>query len=132
MDVVIPIHARLSVTAAWFIAAVGVWALVQRIRNQPLSASWYGALVVGEVLLIVQALLGVLLYMQGYGGALPRPFMHILYGVVSLITIPAAYSYFGSLEDEKVKALAMAAACAFLWGIILRASYVAESVPPGP
>ena len=75
--------------------------------------------------------LGIYLYSQGTGAALPRPFLHILYGIVSIITLPAAYGYFNTLEDEKVKALAMAAACFFLWGIILRAGYVAQFAPPG-
>lgn len=127
----IEVHARLSETATLFIGFIGVWAFFFRIRNRPLDSSWYGAAVIGELLLVAQALLGAWLYYgMALGGALPRPFMHILYGVVSVVTIPAAQSYFGQLEDEKVKAVAMAAACIFLWGIILRASQVATY--PGP
>jgi hypothetical protein len=125
MASVIFVHSRLAVTATWFILFLGIWALFQRIRGQPLGGSWYGALVVGEVLLILQAGLGVYLYTQGLSAALPRPFMHILYGIVSVITLPAAQSYFGSLDDENTKTIAMAVACAFLYGIILRAGSVA-------
>ena len=57
--------------------------------------------------------------------------MHILYGIVAVLTLPAAHSYFSQLEDEKVKTLAMAAACFFLWGIVLRASQVAQYAGPG-
>ena len=125
------IHARLSDTATLFIAVIGFWALDLRIRNRPLDSSWFGAAVVAEALLIVQFLLGVYLYLgAGLGAMLPRPFMHILYGVVAILTLPAAYGYFGNLEDEKVKALAMGATALFLWGIILRASQVASY--PGP
>ncbi len=67
---------------------------------------------------------------MGVGATLPRPFMHILYGIGAVITLPAAQSYFGQLEDEKVKALAMAAVCFFLWGIVLRASHVAQYAGP--
>jgi len=128
----IEIHARLTDTSTLFIGFIGIWALFYRFRSYPLNASWYGAALIGELLLVAQALIGVYLYYGlNLGAALPRPFMHILYGIVAIITIPAAQSYFGQLEDEKVKALAMAATCIFLWGILLRASQVAYYPGPG-
>ena len=129
---IVEIHTRLSNTATLFVAVLGVWALFLRFRSRPLDGNWFGAAMIGELLLVAQSLLGVYLYyVVGLGAALPRPFMHILYGVVSLVTLPAAQSYFGQLEDEKVKALAMAAVCFFLWGIVLRASHVAQYAGPG-
>ncbi len=126
----VEIHTRLSSTATLFTAALALWALFLRFRSKPLDGNWLGAAVIGEVVLLAQSLLGLYLYLQGDGAALPRPFLHILYGIVSIITLPAAYGYFNTLEDENVKTLAMAAACIFLWGIILRAGYVAEFAPP--
>lgn len=121
------IHTRLADSATIFIAVLGIWALLSRLRARPLDSNWYGAAMIGELLLVAQVLVGVYLYYGiGLGVALPRPFMHILYGIVAIITLPAAQSYFGQLEDEKVKALAMAAVCFFLWGIVLRASHVAQ------
>lgn len=124
------IHDRLADTAGLFIAALGVWALVLRLRGRPLDSNWFGAAVIGEVLIILQGLLGGWLYLQGLGVVLPRPFMHILYGVVAVVTLPAAYGYFGGLEDENVKTLAMAFVCLFLWGILARAGAVASYPMP--
>lgn len=124
------IHAGLANTAVLFVAAIGIWALILRFTAQPLGASWFGAAVVGELLLLAQGLIGGLLYLQGNGTALARPFIHILYGLVAVITLPAAYSYFGHLEDEKIKTLAMAAVCLFLWGVLLRADTVANYGAP--
>ena len=124
------IHAGLANTAALFLAAIGLWALYQRIRSKPLGSNWFGAMVIAEVLLLIQSAIGTILYFQGFGAALPRPFIHILYGVVSIITLPAAYGYFGSLEDENVTSLAMAVTSLFLWGIVLRATSVAHYLPP--
>ena len=126
----VEIHAGLANTAVMFVAALGIWALVLRFRSQPLDRSWFGAAMIGELIIVTEALLGGLLYMQGLSSALPRPFMHILYGIVALICLPAAQSYFGNLEDENVKTLAMAATCAFLWGILLRVGYVAQHAGP--
>jgi hypothetical protein len=127
----IEIHARLTDTATLFIGFIGLWALYFRFRGRPLDPSWYGAALIAELLLVAQVLLGVYLYYGlGLGAALPRPFMHILYGIVAVLTIPAAQSYFGQLEDENVKTVAMAAACIFLWGILLRAAQVAYYAGP--
>ncbi len=126
------IHAGLANTAVLFTAALGIWALALRLTSRPLGSSWYGAAVVGEVVLVLQGLIGALLYLQGLDAALARPFMHILYGAVAVVTLPAAYGYFGNMEDEKIKALAMAFTCFFLWGILLRASNVAQYVGPIP
>lgn len=125
------IHERLAVTASWFTLIVGIWALYKWIRNRPLDPSWFGAVVVAELLLLVQGLLGAWLYLgMGLGSALPRPFMHILYGIVALVTIPAAWGYFGNLPEERVKALAMAFTLIFLWGIVQRSTGTALYMPP--
>ncbi len=126
----VEIHGGLANSAVLFIAVLALWALVLRFMSKPLNSTWFGAAMIGEILIIAEGALGGVLYLQGHDAALPRPFMHILYGVVAVICLPAAQSYFGNLEDENVKTLAMAATCAFLWGILLRASFVAEFAGP--
>jgi len=83
-----------------------------------------GMELVGELLLLAQFGVGWILWFQGMGTVLPRAWIHILYGVVAIITLPAAYLYFSKIQDPKVQTIAMAVACAFLWGIVLRASQV--------
>ena len=125
------IHARLTDTATLFIAVVGLWALYLRIRSRPLDGNWIGAAVIGELLLIGQALLGTYLSLfMGLGVVLQRPFLHILYGIVAVITLPAAYGYFGQLEDENTKSVAMFVTCLFLWGILLPAAQSAYFPAP--
>ncbi len=121
------VHAQLADTASLFIGVLAVWALILRIRGRELTGAWFGTAVIGELLIIAQGLLGGYLYMVGLSALLTRPLIHILYGVIAVITLPAAYGYFGHLEDEQTKSLAMALVCAFLWGILQRASYVAHT-----
>jgi hypothetical protein len=64
------------------------------------------------------------LWFQGYGAVLPRAWIHILYGAVAVITLPAAYTYFSTIKENRVQTLAMFAVCAFLWGIVARAGQV--------
>jgi hypothetical protein len=117
------IHKGLANSASLFLAVVAIWALIQFLRSRPLGASWFGAAVVVELLLFVQFLVGGILWFQGFQAG-PRPWIHILYGAVAVVTLPAAYSYFSRIEDSKVQALAMALTCAFLWGIVQRAGQV--------
>lgn len=123
------LHDGLANAAMMFAAIIGVWALFLRLRSRTLDGAWYGAAVICELLILAQAAIGVLMYIQGLGAVLPRPFMHILYGIVAVVTLPAAYSYMVNLEDENVKTLLMALVCLFLWGILQRAASVAQYMP---
>ena len=86
------IHAGLANTASLFVAILAIWALLLAIRSRPLDGGWLGAAVIGELLLVAQFSLGWVLWFQGYGAALPRAWIHILYGAVAVITLPAAYT----------------------------------------
>ncbi|MEZ4675543.1 MAG: hypothetical protein R2932_15030 [Caldilineaceae bacterium] len=70
----IEIHARLANTATLFIGFLAMWAMYLRFRSRPLNSSWFGATLIGELLLVAQGLLGAYLYYGlGLGVALPRP-----------------------------------------------------------
>lgn len=118
------IHAGLANTASLFVAILSIWALFLAIRNRALDGGWLGAAVIGELLLVAQFALGWVLWFQGYGAVLPRAWIHILYGAVAVITLPAAYAYFSTIKENRVQTLAMFAVCAFLWGIVARAGQV--------
>lgn len=119
------VHAGLARTGVYFFIALGVWAIVQRIRSQPLDGNWYGAAAVGELLMVAQFILGFVLYSQGLGENLSRAFVHILYACVAVITLPAAYLYLSRLDDENVKSILMAIVCFFLMEVVIRAGVVA-------
>ncbi len=119
------IHRGLAQTGIYFFIALGVWAVWFRIRSRPLDGSWYGAAVIGELLMITEFLLGWVLYGQGLGGNLPRAFVHILYATVAVITLPAAYLYLSRLQDENVKTVLFAIVCFFLMEVVIRARVVA-------
>lgn len=119
------IHIGLAQSATLFMIALGVWAIFLRFRSRPLDGSWYGALAVGEILMVVQFALGWILYGQGLGDNLPRAFVHILYGAVAVITLPAAYAYLSKLEEENTKTILFAIVCFFLMEVVIRARDVA-------
>ncbi|MCS6828598.1 MAG: hypothetical protein NZ553_18435 [Caldilinea sp.] len=120
----VEIHRGLANACTMFIAVLGIWAFFLRVRSRPLDGSWFGAAVIGELLLLAQFCVGWILWFQGLSVVLPRAWIHVLYGVVAVITLPAAYAYFSRISDARVQTLAMALTCLFLWGILLRATQV--------
>lgn len=118
------IHVGLSRACLILTAVTGLWALWSGIRNQPLSGSWTGTAIVCELLLVGQVLVGVWLWFftDWY---LPRPFLHVLYGIVVIISMPAAWGWLGRQQEERARALGMAAACIFVVFALLRAVQVA-------
>ena len=113
------LHARLANTALFFCIAVMVWSFYLYFRRKELDSSYFGAVVICELLFVVQAVLGVILYVQGLGGLIR--WVHILYGILALISIPAVYAFTRG-RNTYYEALLYALTMAFLVGVIIRAN----------
>jgi heme A synthase len=114
------IHGRLATTALIFIAVLALWGFWRYVRKMGLDANYFGAVVIGELVILAQGALGAFMWLSGLrpgqGG------MHILYGIVAALAIPAVYAYTKekSLEPRR-EALLYAAVLLFLAGILFRA-----------
>lgn len=117
-------HQGLSRASLIFTALVGLWSLYHALRNEPLSGQLQGALALCEMLILAQVLTGIALA-AGSGWSLPRPFLHFLYGAVSLIALPAMYAYASPRADPRALTYGMAAASVFLFFALWRAVQVA-------
>jgi hypothetical protein len=73
-----------------YMVIVGLWGLYDFMRRRDVNESYWGALVIGELLIIAQGLVGGLLWYQGNQ---PTRGVHILYGVVTALGIPAVYVF---------------------------------------
>lgn len=115
-------HARLGNSALLFMVVAGVWGLWRWRRHQSVNSSYRGLLLVGEILLVVQALVGVYMWLfMNRDAVLVRPTMHILYGILTVIALPAAFSFAsGKIDGEREQAL-YAFLCLFLAGLVWRA-----------
>jgi hypothetical protein len=114
----IEVHGRLASTGFYYALILALWGLWRFFRKQGMDSSYSGALVIGEVLFLIQAALGAYLWISGVGH-LGRG-IHILYGVVSLLVIPGVFLYTRGDEKRRVM-LVYGAALLFLVGIIFRA-----------
>ncbi|MFC1878845.1 hypothetical protein ACFLZW_02920 [Chloroflexota bacterium] len=114
----VEVHGRLATTAMLFIIIMMLWGLWRFIRRQGVDGNFRGALAVAEILLLVQGALGSFLYISGTG-ALERGYVHILYGVVGALAIPAIFLY--TREDEnRLSVLVYVAVLLFLVGVLFR------------
>jgi hypothetical protein len=84
------VHGRLSTAVVLYVVILGGWGILNFIRHREVSEGYWGGLMVGELLIIAQGLLGGLLWAQGHR---PDRGIHILYGVVTAMGIPAVYVY---------------------------------------
>ena len=112
------LHTRLVVTILLFFGALAIWGFVSYLRGQRISGSYKGALAIGELLMLAEFMVGVLLLL---GGAQPaRLSIHILYGIVAIIGLPGAFAYTRG-RDDRWELLIYVTVCLFLCGIALRA-----------
>jgi hypothetical protein len=83
------------------------------------SPSYTGALLIGEALLILQGLLGVVIVLSS-PFPVPRDPMHLLYGIASVVALPLAFSYLKGRTDRRAQ-LVLALVALFTFGLAVRA-----------
>lgn len=111
------IHDRLASAAVLFTAVCAAWGIIGYLRNQPISSNYWGTLAIAEVLMVLQAIIGVVLWIQG---ARPdRDIVHLLYGATAVISLPAAYVYTNGKDDRPYNLL-YGVVSLWLVGIALR------------
>ncbi|MBK7897217.1 MAG: hypothetical protein IPJ90_20490 [Anaerolineaceae bacterium] len=120
MGFVVILHEGLSNMSWMFFLALGLWGLVRAIRVLPVDGSYLGAVAIGQGLLWVQSVIGVILWINGRLAALSRPEVHILYGAFVMIFLP--FIYFTALrgDDSNRGQWVLAFSTLFMFGVVLR------------
>ena len=113
------IHARLATTALVFSAICVAWGLLNFVRKQPVTGSYWGALVILELLSITQVVIGLLVFFSVGSDNLARPIVHALYGATLILSLPAAYVY-SKGKDTRNENLIYALVCLWLVFIVER------------
>ena len=118
MDTIIIFHSRFANTVWLYLLILGLWSLWRAIRGQDVSGNFLGALVIGQVLIVVQAVLGGLLYIDGRGGNINEPAIHILYSAFSLVFLPFVFLYWLRGDDSNRAQWVLTFAVLFQFGTI--------------
>ncbi len=117
MDLV-PIHGFVATAVNIFTLLITLYAALNYFRRQELGGDFWGAVAIGEGLIAVQALLGIILLIEG---KVPAQWVHILYGVVTAATWPVLYTYTRGKQPPAREALIWMIVSAILFGVTLRA-----------
>lgn len=118
------VHGRLANTAMIYCILMAAWGLFRFFRRQGVSGSYFGAIVIAEILLAIQGLLGLILW---FGAATYRPgWVHWLYGIVLLLGAPLVYAYTKG-RQERPEMLLYGVAFVIMIALVLRAMVTAAA-----
>jgi len=111
------LHDRLANTVMLFFLFVGLWGLFEYFRGGVLGGNIAGALIIGQVLVAVQVLLGVALLADGFR---PGQSVHYLYGATAILIMPFAWSYMRE-RNPREGLLMYSLVALFIFGVAIRA-----------
>lgn len=110
-------HGRLANTVLLYIIILCLWGFWRVIRKENISGSFWGSLVIAEILILAQGALGAYLWLIALRPE--RGGMHVLYGIVGVLGLPAVY-VFTKGRDGRREMLLYALILFFNSGIFLR------------
>src|SRR5260221_9262924 len=84
------IHGALANACLIFSLIIAGYGFLLYFTQRAIDANFWGTVAAGELLFLAQGVVGVLLYASGLRPS--RDLVHILYGIVLLITLPGTYS----------------------------------------
>ncbi len=118
MESIIILHSRFSNTVWLYLLILGIWSLWRAFRGEGLSGGFMGALVIGQILIYIQAILGGILWFGGYGSNLTSPAIHYLYAGFSLVFLPFVFLYWLRGDDSNRGQWVMSFAVLFQFGTL--------------
>jgi uncharacterized membrane protein YiaA len=116
MDVVLSLHGRVAYALVLYYTLVGLWAIVQGIRDRGPDRTLSGAIAVATIAAVVQGVLGLLVLV--FRGA-PADTVHMLYGVALALAMPLA----GTVVRDRTprgQSIALGIAALFTAGLAIR------------
>lgn len=117
MEFVGELHRIISLSTVLFLGFLGIWGFFRAVRRNSVDGSYMGALVIGELLIAFQAILGLILVL---GGERPGRIVHFIYGVFAVVALPGLFAYLKG-DDSNQSQWYYAIATLFLAGVAIRA-----------
>jgi heme A synthase len=92
MDFIFTLHRGLTNMAVLYFLVLGVWGMFRAVRGRDVNGSYLGALVVAQVLLVANVIIGGVLWLDGRSATMVRFDVHALYGGFVLVFLPFVYA----------------------------------------
>ena len=115
---IVTIHGLLSNSILLYIIILTLWGLWLLLRKEGVVGSYWGSLVIAEILILIQGALGIFMWLISLRPE--RGGMHVLYGVVGALGIPAVY-VFTKGQGGRREMILYTLVMIFNTGILLRA-----------
>ncbi len=112
------LHERVGNAVPLYMALLGMLSFINYFRGQGVDGGMLGAIIIGEIMMLVMAVLGITLFI-----ALNRInslSIHFLYGSLSVIFLPGLWLYTQGVTDRRAS-LIWGVAGIFMMGLTLRA-----------
>ena len=110
------LHGRVAYALVLYYAFVGLWGIVQGVRDRGPNASFRGAIAVATIAAAGQGGLGLLVLL--FSGA-PREALHILYGLAVVVAMPLAATLVRD-RTPRGQSVALGLAALFTAGLAIR------------
>ncbi|MBI5878542.1 MAG: hypothetical protein HZB53_12910 [Chloroflexi bacterium] len=119
-----PIHRQLAISGILYMGAAGLIGITMWVRRKPQDANYRGILSIGWVLGLVIGALGLIMLLAG---ANPRDPIHILYGIVTAISVPGMGAWqIQRGHSDLVKPRFYAITALFVMGVMIRGMMTAS------
>ena len=118
LETVIWLHNGVGNAAPLFMILVAALSFFNYWRGVGVDGNLTGAVVMGELMMLVQAALGIILLLAG--GLYPARVIHFLYGSLTVLFFPALWAYTHGATDRRA-ALLWGVGGLFMMGLTLRA-----------
>lgn len=115
MDIIAQLHGTLAQTVMYFFFVIGMWGLVEYFRGGELGGNIGGAFVIGQLLVVVQVVLGVVIVIGGHRVLST----HYLYGITAVLSLPFAWSYMRARHPRQALAIYSLVAL-WIFGLAIR------------
>ncbi len=119
------LHCRVGLAVIFFAFALGAWGVLAFLRGLGVTGSYFGALIIGEILILAQAVIGVVLVLTG---RFPMDGLHLLYGIVIPIAWAAVYVYTRGAQTKR-EMLIYAVMSFFVMGLGIRGIMTGAAAP---
>jgi len=119
------IHCRVGLAVVFFAFVLGAWGVIAYFMGRGVEGNYFGAIVIGEVLTIAQALLGVILVITGRW---PLDALHFLYGIVIVLSWLMVYVYTKGATSRR-ELIIYALVSFFVMGLAARGIMTGSALP---
>jgi hypothetical protein len=117
MSVIFELHRVLANTLWMFYLLVAAWGIYRAIRGQAVDGSYFGAVAVVQIVMVIEVLLGATIFLTGARAA--RMFVHFMYATFAIVFLPGLFAYLKGDDSNRAQWI-YALGALFMFGVTLR------------